>query len=451
MVKEFFFYLLVSANVINMSHLGLYIVGANIYDVRAFWRVKRSPDIAHKTTKRRPLVSIVVPAHNEELVIKRTLDSIRRSTYSHIEIIIVDDGSTDKTASIVRKYIKQSPLLRVESYMARYSRSSKLMRRYVRAHIARQRIVLLSQTNAGKAAAMNNAIANHVRGKFVMCLDADSILHPQAVERAVKYFDNPEVMGVAANVRVMESKKLIGIVQRFEHMIGYRSKKFYTLTNSEFIVGGVASTYRTKVLRKVNFYDTDTLTEDIGLSIKLTALLGNRKHRIIYAADVVAETEGVHTFKALMRQRYRWKMGCLQNMLKYRYLLGNADREKYSRMLTWYRLPMAFLSEFLLLLEPVILGYVIYLSIRFHTIMILIGAYVTITIYVLWTLWPDEHLSVKEKLKLSLQSFEIYLLFYMMDVVQVVAIIRCVINYRTVVKRNGASTWISPARAAQTA
>ena len=445
MIKEILLYLLVSANIINITHLGLFMVGANIYDIRNF-RAKNKMVVKGR---RKPLISIIVPAHNESVVITRTLDSIRASTYTKFEIIVVDDGSTDDTAKVVRKYIKRAPQFKVETYMARYHRSSQLTRRYVRAELAKTRITLITQNNGGKASAMNNAIKNHARGKLIMCLDADSILHPSAIERAVKYFDDPKIIGVAANVRVMESKTLIGTLQRFEHMIGYRSKKFYTLTNSEFIVGGVASTYRTQAVKQVGFYDTDTMTEDIGLSMKLVAEKGNRDHRIVYAADVIAMTEGVQTFKALMRQRYRWKMGSLQNLLKYSYLVANSDESKYSHMLAFYRLPMAFVSELLLMLEPVILGYVIYLSFMYHTPWILLGAYITITLYVLWTLWPDEYLTNRQKVKMSFQALEIYLLFYAMDIVQMNAIFRCVIQYKKIIKRTTEQTWVSPARSGQ--
>ncbi len=448
-MREFFFYLLLVANSVNMLHLGLYIVSANIYDILKFR--KPAPDASTLPRKRRPLVSVIMAAHNEEAGIARTLDSVRASTYKRIEVIIVDDGSTDRTAQIVRRYIQRSPLLRTQTYMSRYKRGSKLMRRFVRADLARQRIVLVTQANAGKGSALNNALRNHVRGQLVMTLDADSILEPTAIEHAVKYFNDPRVIGVGANVRIMASGSWLGMLQRFEHMIAYRSKKFYTLVNCEFIIGGVASTYRTKVLRRAGFYDTDTLTEDIGLSIKLVDMKGNRDYRIVYGADVAAMTEGVQTYKALLRQRYRWKMGSLQNLLKHRRLVANTDHRKYGYLLTFYRLPMAVFSELLLLMEPVIMCYVVYLSIAYGTPWIFVGAYLIITFYILWTVWPDEYLARREKFVMSLQAIPMYVIFFAMDVVQISAVIRCLVNYKKIIHRPEAQTWISPARAGQAA
>jgi len=456
-MKLLFLYLLACANLISILHIGLYTIGANSYDIVRFKkeRDERRKRSARRITKapRKSLVSVVIPAHNEAQVIRRTLDSVLASSYSNFEIIVVDDGSSDKTAQIVRNYIKRvkkTSQLRVWSYFTAGGRASSKQRRRIRSPHNKCRIKVISQRNQGKAAAMNNAIKNHVRGQLIMCLDADSILHPQAIENSVKYFKDYHIIGVAANVRVIESKTTLGKLQRFEHLIGYRSKKFYSLANCEFIVGGVASTYRKSVIKKVQFYDNDTMTEDIGLSLKIVAQKGNRKHRVMYAPDVVALTEGVQTFNDLLKQRYRWKMGNLQNLFKYRSLIGRYDPKQYSRALTMYRLPMALLSEVLLILEPLLLGYIIYLSITYKTFGILIGAYLTITLYTMSVFWPDEHLSVAEKLKMSLSALWIYALFYVMDVVQIYAVFKSLRLYQNIIHREtGLSTWISPQRAKQ--
>lgn len=450
-------YLLATANLIAIIHIGLYMIGANAYDILRFKKAHELSKRKLKTSTKEPkydLVSVVIPAHNEAKVIRRTINSVLASSYSNFEIIIINDGSTDKTETIVHDYISrihETTKLRVATYLGRDGRAFKFKRRYIRVYNNQNRIKLISQRNTGKASAMNNAMKNEVRGRYVMCLDADSILHPQAIERAVSYFKDNHVIGVAANVRVIENKTLLGKVQRFEHMIGYRSKKFYSLTNSEFIIGGVASTYRRSILRKVKFYDDDTMTEDIGLSLKIIAKEGNRKHRVIYAADVLAFTEGVQTFKDLMKQRYRWKMGNLQNLYKYRHLIGKYDPESYSRALTMYRLPMAILSEILLIIDPILISYIIYLSIAYHTLGIPLGAYLTITVYTLCVLWPDEHLNIREKLKMSLTASVIYILFYTMDIVQVCAIFKSLFNYKKIIHREtSSSVWIPPTRSGQT-
>ncbi|WP_255768163.1 glycosyltransferase family 2 protein [Pseudarthrobacter sulfonivorans] len=429
------FWLFAGVSILYVVHFGVYLVGANFYDV---WQQRRrggrgvrrpveyGPECAASATWTRRaipevpgLVSVVIAAHNEEAVIVRTLDSVRRSTYRPFQVIVADDASTDLTGRLVRDYQVRHPELDL-------------------------RIVRMRQ-NVGKGAALNAALRRHVRGQFVMTLDADSTIEPDAITNALTYFEDPYVAGVAANVQILEEGTVLGILQRFEHMIGYRSKKLYSLLNCEYVVGGVASTYRMRVLRKVGFYDTDTLTEDIGLSAKITNL-GNRRFRMVYGADVVAQTEGVLTLPALAKQRYRWKYGSLQNLIKYRGMIFNPSR-RYAKTLTYYRMPMALLSEFTLLVSPLAWTYALYWSLVTQTPALVLGAYATITAYTLLTVWLDENLTTKERIRLSIYAPTAYFLYYIMDLVQLTAAIRCIARSRGLFRRPKVNTWKSPQRA----
>jgi biofilm PGA synthesis N-glycosyltransferase PgaC len=426
---------------INFIHIGLFIAGANVYDIRQIRRknriAKRDPSDVYQ-----PLVTVLVPAHNEELGIIRTIDTINRSTYRNIAIVVIDDASSDKTSQLVRQYLREHASRTTSRVI---ERGGQMVREFTRTGSLPPICLLTRPVNGGKAAGLNYALKYAVHDGLVMTLDADSMLDQHAIANAVEYFRDEKIVGVAANVKIMQQRTVLGMLQKFEHMIGYRSKKFYTLTNSEFIIGGVASTYRYDTLKKVGFYDTDTATEDIGLSMKIVAE-GNLENRIVYAADVVASTEGVQTYSALLKQRYRWKMGSLQNLLKYRSLFGNTSG-RYSRTLTFYRIPMAFLSELMLLAQPLLIGYLLGLSIMHQTIGIWIGGYITVTIYVLWTIWPDEHHTAREKVILSLYAPMMYICFFIMDSVQLNAIARCVLNARKLTDRSENHTWVSPERA----
>lgn len=411
------FWISMATGLINLLHYGFYLASANIYDIKQFKR--KSKMHAKRNRKRLPLVSIVISAHNEEKVIERTLDSLLKLKYPRTQIIVMDDASTDSTTKLVNKFIADHP-------------KADILLRY-------------KTKNVGKGAALNTAISRFAKGEFIMTLDADSILHPMAVRNAIRYFDDPHVVGVAANVRIIEEQSVLSLLQMLEHMIGYRSKKAYSLTNSECIVGGVASTYRASTLKEAGYYEPGTMTEDIGLSMKI-ASMGNKKHRLVYAADVVAATEGVDTFKGLIKQRFRWKYGMLQNLIKYSYLIGKTNK-KYSRMLTWYRLPMAFLSEIMLMLEPVLLGYVLYLSYLMQSPASIIASYVLITGYILLNLLPDEHSDRKRRFRLALYAPMAYFIFYIMNLIQFIAIVRCLVRGRQLIRKQAVSgTWHSPAR-----
>lgn len=432
-------WLFAAVSILYVVHFGLYLMGANLYDVWQQWRrgltgvrlpAERETECAATAISNHRaiaevsgLVSILVAAHNEEAVIVRTLDSIIRSTYNSFEIIVADDASTDLTGRLVRDYQLRHP--EVDLHVVEMSK------------------------NVGKGAALNAALRERARGQFVMTLDADSIIEPDAIANALSYFDDPCVAGVAANVQILHEKSMLSILQRFEHLIGYRSKKLYSLLNCEFVVGGVASTYRMRVLSKVGFYDTDTQTEDIGLSAKITSL-GNRRFRMVYGVDVVAKTEGVLTLRALMKQRYRWKFGSLQNVIKYRGMILNPSR-RYTRTLTYYRMPMAVLSEFTLLASPLVWAGVVSWSVVTQSPALILGAYATISAYTLLTVWMDENLSARERARLSLYAPAAYFLFYVMEFVQLTAALRCIVRPHHLLRRTGSNTWTSPQRIARLA
>lgn len=435
-MKMLIIWIFAGVSTLYVVHFGLHLVGANFYDV---WQQRRKAHsgLAHtgrrkvlttataaSITPTRPevprLVTIVVAAHNEQAAITRTLDSIRSSHYRPLQVLVADDASTDLTGRLVRDYQVRHPELDL--------RSVRMPR------------------NRGKGAALNAALRRYARGEFVMTLDADSVIEPDAVSNALSYFDDPRVAGVAANVRILqETTTTLGLLQRFEHLIGYRSKKLYSLLNCEFVVGGVASTYRMRVLREVGFYDTDTQTEDIGLSMKITSL-GNRGFRMVYGVDVVAKTEGVLTVRALVKQRYRWKYGSIQNLIKYRKMMLNPSR-RYTTTLTCYRMPMAVLSEFALLASPLVWACVVYWTVLTQSLALALGAYATISIYTLLTVWMDEHFSVRARVQLSMFAPVGYFLFYVMEIVQLIAVLRCLARPRGLFRRDGSNTWTSPQRA----
>lgn len=446
MVQNIIIWLITLVGLINFVHLGLYISGANVYDIkRMLTSGKRRQTVGSR--RFHPHVTVLIPAHNEQMGVIRTIETVRNNTYKNLSIVVIDDASTDNTAQLVRDYIAQHS---GRTLARTVERDGKYAREYYRSNDGMPPIVLLArEKNAGKAAGLNYALQHAVSGGLVMTLDADSMLAPDAIANAVNYFKDGRVVGVGANVRIMEQHTILGLLQKFEHMIGYRSKKFYAITNSEFIIGGVGSTYRYDVLKSVGFYDTDTVTEDIGLSMKIVNN-GNKHQRIVYGADVVASTEGVQSYKALFKQRYRWKLGNMQNLVKYRGMFMNRDN-LYSRALSFYRIPMAFLSEIILIMQPFILAYIIYLSVSHQSLQLLLGGYLTITLYVLWNLWPDENHGVLHKLRLSLYAPFMYFCFFIMDAVQIVAIFRVLVNMRQLTsKRDMVGTWASPERAGTT-
>lgn len=410
---------IICMSAINLVRMALYLIGSDIYALK---RLQAQKQLKNGGSPYRPRVTIVVPAHNEAKVIEKTLESLLRIEYpkSRLQIIIANDGSTDGTSKIVQKFIRK--------------------------HKEETNMVLFGQRNGGKANVMNNAIRRKARGTLIMCLDADSLIAPDAIKRAVEYFRDKRVAALASNVNILDNGTILGMAQRFEYIISYHMKKAQTVYNIEYIIGGIGSMFRRKTLKEVNYYDTNTMTEDIDLTMKIIAR-GNKEHRVAYASDCLTYTEAVPTFKSLINQRFRWKYGRMQTFYKH-YQIFFSRSGKHSKGLTWVMLPYALLLEFLFILEPLVLALIVGTSVYYHNRATLLGAFTVITGYVLVNVWSSGHLTVRDRAKLTFFAPSMYLVMYILSLVEYVALLRAAVRlpklahsvsgYRT--------TWISPER-----
>ncbi len=391
-----FYYVIAALSILNLVRVLSMLIGSDIYDIRlmAKQRARRRPY--------RPLVSVIVPAYNEEVVIVRTIESILASDYKHTQLIVVNDGSTDRTLQLARSVQRRN----------------------------KGRLQVVNQTNSGKAAAINRAVQHWSRGKLIMVVDADSLLDPTAISRMVEHFRDPKVIASAANVKILPSNKALGLIQRFEYLISYRMKRALTSMNMEYIIGGVGSTFRRSALLKVGLYDTDTMTEDIDLTVKCIRHFGNKGYRIHYAADAVAYTEHVLTFRSLIRQRFRWKYGRMQTFSKNRALFFSRSR-RYDKRLTWYQLPYAVVSECILLLEPILIGYIIWVTVQYHDMASLVSVYCIVTAFIGLILLGEETESTRTKVKLSFILPLLYIWLYVLTAVEFLALLKSIHHSRT--------------------
>jgi cellulose synthase/poly-beta-1,6-N-acetylglucosamine synthase-like glycosyltransferase len=366
-------------------------------------------------------VSLVVPAHNEGPVIETTLASLMKLDYASLQIIVADDGSTDDT------------LERIHAYK--------------RAHDPDDVLQVFTQPNGGKADVLNNAIRAMATGELIMCLDGDSIIAPDAVAKSVAHFRDPRIVAAASNVNILPNGTLLGLVQRYEYIVGYHMKKAHNLFNVEYIIGGIGSMFRRSVLDEVGLYDTNTMTEDIDLTMKIIARKGNRTHRIAFAHDAITYTEAVPSFRSLVRQRYRWKYGRLQTFYKNYRLFFSSDR-KHSLALSWFFLPYALWQEVLYLLEPAIVAVAVAVSFNYRSPWTLLSAVIIVSGYVIATILRTGHLSRSDKALLSLMAPMVYVLLYIVSVVEYIALLKSMAGLPRLRKSIGAEqvTWTSPER-----
>ena len=266
----------------------------------------------------RPLVSVVIPAHNEEAAIEATVRSALASEYRRIEVVVVNDGSTDCTAEILDRLFSGDSRVRIHH-----------------------------QVNRGKPAALNQALAM-CAGEIVVSIDADTMVHPAAVGRLVRHFVDPSTAAVAGNVKVGNRTTWITRWQALEYITSQNmEKRAFDLLNCITVVPGALGAWRAEAIRNVGGFVTDTLAEDADLTISLR----RRGWRISYDEEAEAYTEAPETPGALIRQRFRWTYGTLQAVWKHRDTLF---RCRYGS-LGFIALPNVFLFQILLpLVSPVI-------------------------------------------------------------------------------------------------
>ena len=399
------------------------LIGSSVYDmVAAAEAVKPSTISKTRRNRYRPTVSIIIPAYNEERTIVRCLEGLKKVRYpkKKLEIIVSDDCSKDATKRITRSYIK--------------------------AHPERKIRLVAGVTNGGRGEAINRGVAK-ASGEIVVAFDADCIFAPDAIRKLVAHFANPKTSAVAANVRIIDDGTVLGMIQRLEYLVSFRTKKFNTVTNSEFIIGGAGASYRASRLAEAGGFDSRMKTEDIELSMRMTRLFG-KNGGLMYASDYLVYTDPVPTYRALFKQRFRWKFGSLQALFHNRKLLLSTNRNQ-NILTSWVRLPHSLWSELMLLLEPVLFSIFIYIAIAGKNPWLFIGAASAYSVVTWLAIWSDEHLRFVTKLHLSFMAPFMYMASFVMSLVQIVAAMRSLINIRSIVGLKSVSgAYVTTERAA---
>ncbi|WFB88237.1 MULTISPECIES: glycosyltransferase [Streptomyces] len=227
-------------------------------------------------------VSVVVPAYNEKECIEATLRSLARSTHP-VEIIVVDDGSTDGTAEIAESL--GLPGVRV-----------------------------VRQANAGKPAALNNGV-RHARYDIVVMMDGDTVFEPDTVRHLVQPFADPAVGAVAGNAKVGNRRTLIGAWQHIEYVMGFNlDRRMYDLLRCMPTIPGAIGAFRREAVLQAGGMSDDTLAEDTDITIALH----RAGWRVVYEEHARAWTEAPGSLGQLWSQRYRWSYGTMQALWKHR-------------------------------------------------------------------------------------------------------------------------------------
>jgi cellulose synthase/poly-beta-1,6-N-acetylglucosamine synthase-like glycosyltransferase/peptidoglycan/xylan/chitin deacetylase (PgdA/CDA1 family) len=230
--------------------------------------------------------SVIIPAFNEEANIAATLRSINGSTLKPESIIVVDDGSTDRTASIVRTLsgIVSPPLL-----------------------------LLQKQNGGSKAGALRYGLA-HTQEPIAVCIDADTVIDTHAFAHLLQHFSDQEVGAVAGKMYPASTKTILDKLQYIEYVQGQNlDKKVLALGSSVGIVPGAIGAWRKSAIETCGGYSTDTVVEDQDLTLALLT----RGWKVEFEPRAIAFTETPATVRNFFTQRFRWMFGTLQCFYKY--------------------------------------------------------------------------------------------------------------------------------------
>lgn len=238
----------------------------------------------------RPPVTVVIAAYNEARVIVRTVKSVLASDYPELRVFVVDDGSRDGTSDVLLSHFARDP-----------------------------RFALLAQPNAGKAAALNHALSL-VSTEYIVAVDGDTILDPRAVGRLVRHLRDPRVGAVAGNVKVGNRCNLVTRWQSLEYIASQNlERRAYAVLDAMPVVPGAIGAWRVSALRRLGGYRSDTLAEDMDLTMRLH----RAGYRVVEEMGALAWTEAPDTLAALFKQRLRWSYGTLQCLWKHAGALGS--------------------------------------------------------------------------------------------------------------------------------
>lgn len=337
-----------------------------------------------------PSVSVMIPAWNEEVGILKTIESVLNTGYENLQLVVINDGSTDSTDAVVKAY-------RTE-------------------HGLGDNFTYLSLPNGGKARAMNRGLA-HATGEIIITIDADSVMAPDTIRNMVRHFTNPKVGAVAGNVIVGNRKKPIEWMQQMEYVYGFFFKRADSMFNSVYIIGGAAAAYRREVLNQMDGFDQGIITEDIEMSTRILS----HGYKTRYAADAVVYTEGPSDFGGLCNQRLRWKYGRILTFVKHRKLFFSL-REKHNPYLTFMLLPLAVYAELLLLFEVIMLTAFFVYSIVTSDYMPLVYVILLLSAVIGFQIALDSRRRFHRNLFLLMPVA--WLVFYVMDMIEFQALLR---------------------------
>lgn len=284
----------------------------------------------------RPLVSIVVPAHNEELTIVESVRALLAVEYDPVEIVIVNDGSRDGTLDVLSRTFD---LVAAPVAFAQPLKSAAVHASY--RSIAEPRLVVIDKDNGGSKSDAVNAGINAAAGTLVLVIDADTVLDPEAVGRAVlPFLERPETIAVGSYIAIangcrIEGGRIVSVdlprnwLARFQIIEYMRSFLLFRLScaarNGVVLISGAFGMFQRSALIAVGGYDRTAIGEDMDLTIRLQKHYRERgiPFHIAFDPNPLGWTQAPEDWMSFRSQRTRWRRGLLQVLWRHRRMIGN--------------------------------------------------------------------------------------------------------------------------------
>jgi cellulose synthase/poly-beta-1,6-N-acetylglucosamine synthase-like glycosyltransferase len=324
-------------------------------------------DLWQRTEGRAPRISVIAPAFNEELSIAQSIQSLLALQYPDLEVIVVNDGSKDRTMAILHETFDLVP---AEREIERALHHTRVVGCYASA--AHDNLLVVDKENGRKADATNCGIS-YSSGDLICIIDADSVIDPEGLLRAVQPYIEGDgtVIAVGGSIRIANGctirrglvvevgtgRAWLPLFQQLEYFRAFLAGRVAaTEMGILLLISGAFGLFRRDVLMEAGGYQHDSLGEDLELLVRLQRIAreNNRPHTIAYLPEICCWTEAPFNIAGVRNQRTRWQQGGLQVFFKHRVMLFN---RRYGR-LGMIAFPLLALED---LVGPVVelLGYVL--------------------------------------------------------------------------------------------
>src|SRR3989344_5860927 len=306
-----------------MNEVFLWISSFFALVISIFWlQVMLLNEEKTKITTKFPSVSILIPAYNEGKTITKTIKSVLNLDYpkDKLEIIVINDSSTDNTANMVKKFKEV-------------------------------KLIYNKHRGAGKASALNTGL-KYANGELFAVIDADSEIEKYSLKNLISYFEDNKTGSVISSIKIRNPKNIYHHIQRLEYILATFIRKLMSKIDTLHITPGVLSVYRTRLIKKLGGFDEKNITEDLEIALRLRA----NNYSVKMSPDSITYTRIPSDFKELWHQRIRWFRGFIYNNLKYKKMFMNKKYGAIGR----FQLPLNVLTFFTIVILFVFISYEVF-------------------------------------------------------------------------------------------